>query len=286
MRGAPKRRLTEEQIYFMKRLNGGVDPMPVLLGSDRRARYALMRLIFNRLRELMRSNPDLEFLFVTIINDQWNTSDERTQIPLRRSQAQMRRIMRLISPDWWGTVELQVFSNVRHRRGGKCLSDHGHLIAWGNSIHANAIAVAQACNKRITTSTEGCDAVVIERIGPTLLDLGRVVRYMFKSPDRCKNVYINRAKGIATINENEAGDRYVRYFRLFQILSLVQLDWLIFGGGLGARIRADALRQAHDEREALTGRRKRADVLAEVTAFWVDLIPKLGHQRFRRPRFR
>ena len=90
----------------------------------------------------------------------------------------MRRIMSRISLDWLGIVELQVFSNVRHRRGGKCLSGHGHLIAWSEGIHANALAVAQDCNKRIKTSTEGCDAVVVERIGPTLLDLGRVVRYL------------------------------------------------------------------------------------------------------------
>jgi len=126
-------------------------------------------------------------------------------------------------------------------------------------------------------------AVDVQLIGPTWMDLARVARYPWKAPHRSKNIYINREKGIININESEAPDRWIRYLRLFQIHSMLEMNRLCFSSGGGKALKAAVFGETFDWLERRASRAKRSLHVDEMSAFWSEFMPRMGWHRFEPP---
>lgn len=183
-----------------------------------------------------------------------------------------------------GTVEIQAFSNRKHPDGGKVVSPHIHAVVWGHDILTPAEKVAARYNKIWFAGQDGCDAIRVQIIAPTWIDMARVLRYPHKGADRMKNDYLNARTGARNINESEKPDRFVRFLRQYQILSMVEKETLLFASGAGVPIKNAALRRVHEILERHTKRRKRAEQMEWVTAFWRQFMPRVGMGRFDMPR--
>jgi hypothetical protein len=143
--------------------------------------------------------------------------------------------------------------------------------------------VAKRYNKRMFASCAGAPSVDVEVIAETRMDLARVTRYPFKALNRTKNLYINLQKGMINVNESEAGDRFVRYLRMFQILTMMELDRMMFTSGDGKGIRARAVEETYRWLEKQTPRVKRANEMVKISDFWAEFMPRMGFSRFEMP---
>jgi hypothetical protein len=96
-------------------------------------------------------------------------------------------------------------------------------------------------------------------------------------------LYVNAETGHANLHESEANDRYIRYLRMAQILSMMRVDRVTYAAGHGAAMRTDALREAKSWLR--TGERDRRPPIHSnaVPNYWIDLWERLGTPRFKLP---
>lgn len=132
-------------------------------------------------------------------------------------------------------------------------------------------------------TVEGAQAVVVHPIGPTAIDRARVIRYPWKAFHRCKNVYINRDKGIIDVNEIEKTDRYIRYLRMFQIHSMMERNRMCFASGRGKALKAATFRETFAWLRKHAAPTTRSVHIAAMTEFWRDFMPRMGFERFALP---
>lgn len=229
------------------------------------------------------SDPTGQRLHVTIIDADYATSDEKTKLRIKSLTDACRPILSAMANSFVGVAQFQAFSNRKHPAGGKTVSLHVHATLEGHDILANAEQVARRCNLRMSAGDDGCDAVRVQLIGPAWIDLARVLRYPHKGPDRNKNDYVNPRTGSRNINESEKSDRFVRYLRQYQLLSMVERDHLMFASGEGVPIKNRALRAVHDQLTTRTEWGRRAEQMKWVEEFWAGFMPRIGLHRFEMP---
>ena len=280
---ARKPLFSDERAMFSV-LDGTSSGVDIFSASNGPARVKLVGHLLHAYRLQRHIDPPLEYLHVTLIDDDWSTSDEKIIIDLPPIITTSTAILDEIAPDWTANIELQVFANRKHRTGGKLLSPHVHAIIRGHHLMLLARSVSERWNRRLTASIQGAAAVQADLIRDTWLDLAHVVRYPYKAPHRCKTVYLNLAKNRVNLHESEKGDRFVRYLRLFQILSLIEQRQLMFAGGAGVALHRWALDRVDRQLARANATFGEVMSLPDVRAFWTNLMPRLGWGRFETPR--
>lgn len=233
-RGAGRRESAIEDTIF-ETLAGSGQRLSNCLASDVRARQMAARLLLEQLRIVLESDPDTQFALVTVIDQAHDTSDEKTVIQLRQMFEDITPALQDLAPHGIAVAELLAFTNVRHPAGGKLLSLHSHNIVWGKA----PLPIDQTARKwggRFTTITAKVPGLVIDPIRPNLIDLARALRYPLKASYRCKTRYFNPTTGRENLHESEKGDRFIRYNRLFEILSNINLRRLLDAHGDGLEI--------------------------------------------------
>ncbi|OWK32022.1 hypothetical protein [Sphingomonas mucosissima] len=280
---ALRHHLTNEDRANLRVLDG-LDPgLITFIASDNRARFCFARNLSRGFRRVWRSANDLQVLHVTIINENFETSDERTEIRLAELTKQARHILDATGGSWIGGVDFAVFANRTYPAGGRVISPHVHATVWGCDILQHAQHVADGYNKRLHTGVAGVEAVKVQLVRATWPDIERVLTYPYRPPARTKTVYYNPRTGLTNIHESEKADRYVRYLRMMQLLSLIEQDRLCFAGGQGTVIRRQALQEAHTMLEQRTSATNRASQMEWIEDFWAELLPRCELRRFAAP---
>ena len=278
-----RRLISEDDWALLHAADGTGEIGYALLASNGSAAKRLVRQKLRAFRRLSVHDPRTEFLHITIIDKRWITSDERTVINLPTIKQQARTILSAMGKAWFAKIELSVFTNVRHCDGGKLLSPHVHAIVHGRDIHKRASEVAARRNMLMSRVVGDMDPVRVQLIGPTHLDLARVVRYPWMGPERCKTAYFNPRTQKHYLHESEAPDRYVRFLRQFQIHSLLQLNELCFARGPLTLTRTEILRDTFSWLKRRVPVASRRIELERMAAFWAEFMPRLGHSRFHPP---
>ncbi len=103
---------------------------------------------------------------------------------------------------------------------------------------------------------------------------------MFKLPSKLKSLH--RSKDVTTAksrNASESNERFVMFLRLMEVLSLVEIDNMVFAGGRGAAVRRQALRILI--RKA-SGRPVRVHLgsVQGVQKFWRNVRKKQSQERY------
>lgn len=176
-----------------------------------------------------------------------------------------------------------MFANVKHESGGVLLSPHVHGLVFGVDISAAAEAAVRKLKWRFQTRFPEVPGVHFDWVGPTDMDLIRAVHYPWKPPSRSKTLYKNVTLGKANLHESEANDRFVRYLRMAQILSVVRADRIMFGSGQGGSIRSDVVREA--QCWLRRGDKDRAPPIHSdaLATYHMDLLDRVGLKRFKLP---
>jgi hypothetical protein len=277
--------LTPDDIEAVSSLDGLTPGFTAFLASNNPARLHFTEGLARQVFWVSEALPELQFLHVTIINETFETSDEQTTLQIKAITDEARDILGAMSSDWIAAVELSVFANRRHALGGKIISPHVHATLWGHDIHQRGRQVAERYNARLTAGVKGCEAVKVQLACARPADLERIVAYPYRAPVRTKTVYYNPETGHTNLHESEKGDRYVRYLRMYQLLSLIQQDHMSFAAGDGVAIRRRALAAVHQNLELATQRNSsRADQMGWIAEFWQEFMPRMGFARFKMPK--
>jgi hypothetical protein len=97
---ALRHHLTDEDRGNLRILDGRDPGLTTFIASDNRARLRFARNLSRRFRGIWRSAKNLQVLHVTIINEGFETSDERTEIRLAGLTKQARHILDACGSAW------------------------------------------------------------------------------------------------------------------------------------------------------------------------------------------
>ncbi len=280
---AQKTSLLPADIAILRQIDGDDPGLAVFVAAHAEGRMRLAHHMVSLLRsEYWDADPLCEAAHLTILLADWATSDERTILDLHRIQDDCRRMLATLSLDWTAAIELQAFANVKHPHGGKLLTPHVHVFVVGRGAAFPTAALAEAINSSRVAPIAGRHAAVSRSVMPRWEDWAHVIRYPFKGIDKNKTLYLNPVDGRTSIHESEKGDRFVRYLRLYQILSLIRQKDLMFASGRGVQLRQNAL--------SATRRSLRADGMLggsirmnDVRRFWEEFMPRMNWSRFEMP---
>lgn len=274
----------DHQLEVLDCLAGAKNPTRDLLSSNIVVRQDMAGFIEKRLDLIRKQRPNARFAHVTIFDTAWETSDEKTEVNLVGMKDAVRPVLTAIAPNFLAVGEIQAFLNVRHSSGGIVLTLHTHAICWGEDLGDRAENAVAAHQSRFRTRFPGVDPIRLDWIKGDRADLRRVAQYPWKLSDRCKTHYQNSRTNptVSNLHESEKNDRKIRYLRLHQIHSAIEIDRLVFGSGEGQAIRAAALRSANHHLGQL--RVSASPVHPDAVAhFWVDAMAKPDLTRFKLP---
>lgn len=264
-------------------LAGKRHPLPVPIGSNGRARKVLARSIYKLVRSLRRADPSIDIGWGTIINQGWETSDERTVVPVGSIQAETRPTLTAMGTGFLFAVEVQAFANIRHEEGGKLLTPHIHGIVIGRNIRERAEAVAQGHQGRFVSRFSDMAPVAIDWINDDV-SLAYAVCYMLKLSPRTKTYYRSpKGREHDNLHESEAGDRYIRYTRLMQIQAMMDLRRIVYAGGLLKSVRAQAFRDVAAHLKDQHDPHNRPIHPDGIPHFLLSLNEELNESRFKLP---
>ena len=279
-RALSRKRLTQQDGKMLRLLDGLDIAYPYFPASDGRSRSRYVRYLLKALKKLHAHADGMQFLHVTIFNARWDTSDEQTELDLVAIADLCANILDELSPDWLGAIELQAWANRRHHSGGKILCPNGHFIVFGHDILAMAHTVVEQWNGKLVSGIPDIAPVKVDLIAAEFIDLARVARYPLKAIDRCKTFYLGAER--SSIHESEKGDRFVRFFRIFQLLSLIDQRQLLLASGDGKRIQNKALARTRRWRR---DHMQRFLASNDVVDFWREFMPRIRLPRFQMPEF-
>ena len=283
-RGSGRVEMQADKNFLDTILGDGKTPKHIM-ASDLSARLVLgnfqrEEMLFERFRRKKRGEKD--FYHVTLLNDGWQTGDENARIELTSLQSQVRPQLSKEFGNFLAVSEIQAWANQSHADGGKLLSLHCHAICWSSKL-IDETQIERRIASKLGLTTNGTPSVKITLIRDGSKSLSNVVRYALKAPDRCKTLYVNASDPAQrNVHQSESGDRFIRYMRLCEILSLIPLTGLVFAGGEGAFVRNRAvyrLKQWHRERPKSTTILRAED----VETYWDRMRPIVLEPRFGAP---
>lgn len=259
-------------------------PVPIL-ATDLKAREILASALSDEMILEMQRYPETEegFWLLTLLRAENLTGDENTFVRVKDLINVTRRAVLREFADFEAIIEVQPCCNRNHQDGGKTHCWHVNVIA-----RADGPIVEQTVRKRLAKVfgefVGEMPAVHIQPLNQTPDDIRRVIYYALKAPGKSKTVYVSKDGSRTNMHESEKGDRYIRYGRLFEILSHIPLTSLIFGGGNGQFILGRAiltLKRWHEGRAKSSQFRR----VVDVADYWdVNRDRYLG-KRFKAPEF-
>lgn len=180
-------------------------------------------------------------------------------------------------------MEVQAFANIKHIKGGKLLSPHIHGLIVGHNIRELAEETARKREGRFQSRFEGMTAIDVDRLS-TDIELAHAIAYMLKLSPYTKTYYRSpKGREYDNLHESEKGDRYIRYLRLMQIQSMLDLRRIVYAGGLLREIRAQGLRDVSSYLATKHVRGQSPVHPDGLPAFWEGLWEELREPRFKQP---
>jgi hypothetical protein len=264
-------------------LTGMSNRLPEPIMSDLELRQKMAQLLVGAFLNKRHESANLDIALGTVLNASWDTSLESPEVDIYRVQAETRGALSSMFTNWLSVIELQTFANVHHETGGYLVSVHCHFIGYGIDARRKAETNWRGAARRFSSRLPGVEPLKIDWVGDTELDVARAVSYPWKPPLRSKTLYVSPDQARANLHESEANDRFVRYLRMIEILSMLRTDRIVYGANHGASIRGDALREARSWLK--TGERDRQPPIHSnaIPHYWIDLWQRLGESRFKLP---
>lgn len=264
-------------------LRGKRDFHSILLASNLPARKKAAAHLEREILGVRRRKEAPDLIHITIMHEPWVTSDEKTIIDLHSAKEVSKRIAKKLCPNFIGMCEVQVSANEKHKDGGKKAVLHTHITGWGHGIAKDAVQASKALRSKLQPIEKGQDAIRVQIVGSSDTDAAAVATYPLKAPDRCKTLYKNKAKKKQNLHESQKGDRYIRYLRMFEILSLMRIDQMMFGHGEGKAIRTSVLAKTQAWLDEVTKDSSPPIREDQVLHFWAEFMPQIGGSRFKLP---
>ncbi|WP_423141090.1 hypothetical protein ACOYW6_09540 [Parablastomonas sp. CN1-191] len=235
MRAIERRSISEETRQLIEAILKGdmVTSAPIMTSSQvvREARSFLAK----KLIEIAASDPEIEMGMVTIISGDHATSVNRPFIDIANAQAQMGRTLNAMSKDYFAVEEWSLFNSHTHSDGGQLIQGHCHALIFGRGILAKASQVGAKHSALHSSNVTDADPIVIRRVRTDPVNIRRAASYLVKYPHKAKTWCPEREGKKGHMHEGEKGDRYTRFLRMAEILSLVTLEDLVFAGGRGQK---------------------------------------------------
>jgi hypothetical protein len=277
--------LPMDQQNIIKVLMGeGARAPSALTACDVAARKKFAELLYDEiLYESKRTDRKRRFYFITFLWEKALTGDEKPVVRQAEFQKIVRSHLTREFGHFSGVFEIQASNNETHVDGGKQLCLHPHIIAWTDRDIA-VEAVEERLNRAFGDRVGICAAVKVDPIIDPEKSFYRILHYMLKPPGFAKTLYLNPTTGKKNLHESEKSDRYVRFARLFDILSNMPFSQVIFSGGEGqfaTRRALSYLKEWHKQRR----RTLNLVNLSQIADLWLKLRPKLLDHRFEPPRY-
>jgi hypothetical protein len=281
-RALARKRLLPEDYAMIAKLDGLSPGLKSFTASNRGGRGRLAHEVTMSMRKAWENDALLSGVHITIMLEEWTTSGESTVLDLAKIVTNSNDILAHFGNDWSAAVEWQAYANVAHPLGGKLVTPHGHIIMIGRNIIDHAKETAKNLNAHYRAPLPAIEPIAVRPIGNEWQDWANVVRYPLKGIDKNKTRYIHPETGQVDIHESEKGDRFIRYLRLYQLMSLVRQKDMLFASGAGAELQRTALKRTVRalSSEGLVG----GDItIRQVRSFWAELMLRLGWDRFQLP---
>ncbi|WP_131621414.1 hypothetical protein [Parafrankia sp. BMG5.11] len=210
--------------------------------SDIPARVKFANLLVSEIRDLEANDPDLQFMFVTLLADEGIMSDRRPAVYLDSLLEKARRAMIKMQVDGITALEVSPLMNYPGGGAGRSLLLHVHMLIWYNP----KMRLAPMPNMELVpqrgiqawTSRFGADPIVVTPITPELGTAAYWAAYMLKAPYEAKNLVQKKKeefyqyKMMKTIK----GYRPELAMRVHELLSQLPLTALCIGTKGGATI--------------------------------------------------
>ena len=260
-------------------------PIPILASDlharERFAAELAQELIFETQRHTGDGGGGINLSMVTILREENVTGDENAKVRLKDLVSTSRRALLREFQDFISLIEVQACCNRNHEDGGKTHCWHLHAVCWSDGP-----IVEQTVRKRLEKVfgefVGEMPAIHLQPLKSAPEDLTRFAYYATKAPGKSKTVYVSKDGTRTNMHESEKGDRYIRYARLFEILSHIPLTALVLAGGNGQFILGRAilsLKRWHEGRAKSSQFRR----VVDVADYWdVNRDRYLG-KRFKAP---
>lgn len=229
--------VAKDDISLIGSLLGRTDSASKMLRASDLAARAMFRQILGEeyLFEMKRreeANLPVQGYLLTALNSKWNTGTHQAMILIDELRKGVRKELRGSLDNYVAAGELQAFQNVKHASGGNLISVHAHGIWFPNSPINHQAIEAKISSK--FSAPDGIPPFTLLPISNTESDWVHVIGYPLKAPAKFKTEYkSSQIFGKRNLHESEKGDRYIRYYRMFDILATLPLDKLVFGQGDG-----------------------------------------------------
>lgn len=275
-------RPSEASIHLLQELHFGVATnVPIMISE--KVNDIAWRNTYRDLYAIACEDPDVEFAFVTFIDGEGETSTNAPFIDLCGSRAKPVSVTRKMSKDFVGITELSVFNSHTHPDGGRKGQRHEHFLVFGHGAVRKAEAVAQQSMTKFKPNFTGARSIDVRRVEATELNLARVCAYLFKPPYQAKTWFGPNGEKPGTMSHSEAGDRYVIFIRLAQIMSELEIGDVMLAGGRGKKIRSDLVKYLRSESHNAVPAHSRPLHPDAITSFWVEVAKELNKPEWKVP---
>lgn len=255
--------------------HGGKELEP--LASCIPARAAFQRAIHKSLQRRLKKNADSDVFIASIVLHSGFISDEKTVLNLERLIVRSRYICSKLCPDFVAAADVQSMANVSSPEGGKVTCLHVHAVMFGQGAAERARKKAKFFNKSRKELPFGGEVVTIGDRCASQSSLVRISSYPFRIKPKQKTLYLNPKTGRRNLHESEKGDRMIRFERILEIQSSIELRDIVFAGGRGRKIKTKAL---HRARAAVVDLPQRP-TSKDIKRFWKRWRKATSTKRFR-----
>jgi len=255
--------------------------------SDIPARRKFARLVAREIHRLYLNDPELKFMFLTLLADEGITSDRRPVCYVEQLRDKARRAMMALGVDGISAIEITPLMNFPQKGRGRSLLLHVHMLIWYNPKQHEPKPVHDLWPERgycAWSCRFGADPIRVTVITPEMGTPGYWAAYMLKGAHEAKN-RVPRTRTLGTVGDYKLmstieGYRPELAMRLQEFSSQVPLTAMSLGTKGGAIILRRCRKQLSRWAKSRTYLYPDATKKFDEAAFW-----ERSH-RFRRKKHR
>jgi hypothetical protein len=208
------------------------------LASNGRARTTLRKRVVRTIKRLCERQPELEFIFGSIIHEPWATTSDNTHLDLADMQQRTRNVINMCG--FKGAIMMMEFQAEPGDRRTNSWPIHPnvHFIAWVDpGFNKRAVGKRVRQSRRLTPFENAKTLKLSEKMkaGP---DLWRRCSYLIKEPFSAKK----RHKVTGRFEKTIQGMHAAACLRMTEVLSHIRLRELLLLTGEATSLRRNLLR--------------------------------------------
>lgn len=268
-------RLSTDQAEILERYIGFA-PSASLPASNKAVMIETSYQLSKLMMRLFKDSPRKHFYWITLIHTRWHDSHINTEIRLRQIQRDTDRVMQRSGLSWFGKVEMDLFNNWSHPRGGLMLTPHVHLIGWSSKF-STAADIRARLNASDLRSHLGTEVTDVKRV-TNRRRIAHLCYYMSKPNHRGKSLGpLRPTTKKRRVYRVEKGVRPGHTLRLAEILSYMDIGELMLARGEGLRIKRRLNRRL--DRTRPRSAPEMLGATSEVHEMWQLMMPTSRHCR-------